>query len=188
MHGFPVLGLLRRLRHPCRTSEDGSPWHYHTGFPSSLDGTLQDDVGTGFLTTHPALCGILSRSGVGWLTCFNRVEEVCSPSIVHRRRSSVKTGSPARRSSLISWILRAGGMISRRLNSGSFGLTVSSLNQAQHLGGQLRASLRLSGPALSPRESLLPQLRPKGSSTARTADGVTDRYQRTDRSLIAIHL
>ena len=116
----------------------------------------------------------------------SNMEKLCS--IIYRCRQSVKTGSPARRSSLISWVLRAGGLISRRLNSGSFGLTVSSLNQAQHLGGQLRASLRLSGPALSPRESLLPQLRPKGSSAARTADGVTDHCQRTDRSLIAIHL
>ena len=118
----------------------------------------------------------------------SNMEKLCS--IIYRCRQRVKTGSPARRSSLISWVLRAEAAIFRRLNSGSYGLTVSSLNQAQHLGGQLRASLRLSGPALSPPKSLLPQLRPKGSPTARTASGVTDLlwYQRTDRSLIAIHL
>src|SRR5262249_59462512 len=65
-------------------------------------------------------------------------------------------------------LFRGRGGISRRSKPASFGLTLSSLSQALHLGGLHRSSQGLLGPALSPQDGLLLRLHTKSLSLAGT--------------------
>jgi hypothetical protein len=146
VRGFPALRLLWRLRRPDMASVDCTPSHPYQSLPRSQRWTRRSRLGGDLLSTQSPLWGIPNGDGVVQVARHNQIHLPLA----------TRTRCPY--SGFVRCPVRQGLEAGVKFPVGrlaSFGLTMRLLSQAEHLGGLPRASLSLSGPALSRLDCIL---------------------------------